>query len=185
MRRSLENTGGVVTLVAIGNNPRFKLATIEIATGTMFLASENYIAAVNIGSYREPNWGNIIGTIAGGLAGLFAIPLIIVFIFCVGYKTKLFKQKLKQQEMEALLHSDYLMMGEYNTNPEKVEPDSKYIPFEELTFKDRLSEGSFGVVFSGLYRKSPVAIKMLKQAGDITPFIQEVTILNSLRYDVF
>ncbi len=55
------------------------------------------------------------------------------------------------------------------------------IKLDQLQFKERIAEGSFGVVFKGVYQGTDVAVKMLK-LEDAEDFTHEVRMLASVRH---
>jgi serine/threonine protein kinase len=84
-------------------------------------------------------------------------------------------------EMQSLLNQS-LLDSSSSTNSEEREEREWIIRIEDLTFSERISEGSFGVVFKGLYRNSPVAIKIIKNSSNDESFHHEVRVLKSLRH---
>jgi hypothetical protein len=57
-----------------------------------------------------------------------------------------------------------------------------FIKIQDLKFTGRLAEGSYGVVFKGVYRGTPVAIKRMKIEDENDDFYNEVRALKSLRH---
>ena len=107
----------------------------------------------------------VIGTVIGS-------PITAV---CIRHSRRFKRQKMVNAEITSLLP-----LSDYHPKEDNLE---WMIQYEDLTFLQRLSEGSFGVVFSGTYRSSPVAIKKLKtNTNIIEEFEQEVNVLKSLRH---
>ncbi len=127
-------------------------------------------------------------SIVGGTLAIIFIVLVAVFttIHC----GRVVRQKQVETEMKELLHQS-LIRGD--ALAEQVDRDW-VIPFVDLVFDERISEGSFGIVMRGRYQKGSVyvylflltirAIKIIKDFDDnnMTEFEQEVRILRSLRH---
>jgi serine/threonine protein kinase len=60
--------------------------------------------------------------------------------------------------------------------------DNWLIPRKDIEITQMIGEGTFSVVFKGIYKKSPIAIKKLKIDDNLEEFQHEVQILKSLRH---
>ncbi len=116
-----------------------------------------------------------------GVFSLFVVlTTLIALPFIVFYCKKQRKQKAQEIELKQLL-SERLVAedGEMSMHEEWI------IDRDELEFEERISEGTFGIVFKGTYKKKmPVAIKKLKISDTHGDFESEVKILKSLRHPV-
>ncbi len=116
-----------------------------------------------------------------GISSFFAILATLVAVpFIVLYCKKRRKQQAQEIELKLLL-SERLVAeeGEGSVNEEWI------IDRDDIAFEERISEGAFGIVFKGMYkRKMPIAIKKLKIEDDRGEFESEVKILKSLRHPV-
>jgi len=61
---------------------------------------------------------------------------------------------------------------------------SAFIPFEELTIKERVGRGSFGVVHRGFWRFTEVAVKQIPTTGEVSiqDLIAEAKLMANLRH---
>jgi hypothetical protein len=95
----------------------------------------------------------IIGATVGSVGGVFILVFIIISIGCtIRYRTQVVKQKRVEMEMKTLLHESLIRADQLS---EKADMEW-VIPFSDLTFLERLSEGSFGVVLKGRYKNTDV-----------------------------
>jgi hypothetical protein len=130
-------------------------------------------------------------TVCSVVGGTLAIILIVLAaVFTTMHCGRVVRQKQVETEMKELLHQS-LIRGD--ALAEQVDRDW-VIPFVDLVFDERISEGSFGIVMRGRYQKGSVyvylflltirAIKIIKDFDDnnMTEFEQEVRILRSLRH---
>lgn len=96
----------------------------------------------------------IIGSVA---MGLVVLVLLVFFIFmvtryCVKVMRNVAKQRKAEIEMKSLLHQSLIKADQLL---DLVDRDW-VISLADLTFTERLSEGSFGVVFKGVYKNADV-----------------------------
>jgi serine/threonine protein kinase len=90
------------------------------------------------------------------------------------------KQQSQEIELQNLLNERLV-----DTDLESTIIDEWIIDHNDIEFEKRISEGTFGIVFQGMYkRKIPVAIKKLKINNNRGEFESEVKILKSLRHPV-
>jgi predicted Ser/Thr protein kinase len=90
------------------------------------------------------------------------------------------KQRSQEIELQNLLNERLV-----DTDLESTIIDEWIIDHNDIEFEKRISEGTFGIVFQGMYkRKIPVAIKKLKINDSRGEFESEVKILKSLRHPV-
>lgn len=90
---------------------------------------------------------------------LITLCLIVSPIFLCYYirtKRKQLQQSRAENEMRSLLSSE----NSHRDYQSSYINEDWIIHIEDLVFKERLSEGAFGIVFCGLYRNSDVAIKV-------------------------
>ncbi len=107
------------------------------------------------------------------LSGLIVLPFVVLYL------RKRRKQQSQEIELKLLLNERLVSDGDENSHEEWI------IDRDDLEFEERISEGAFGVVFKGMYkRKIPVAIKKLKINDSHGEFESEVRILKSLRHPV-
>jgi hypothetical protein len=99
---------------------------------------------------------SIIFIVFGVLAAVASIILVITaLILCLfRYRKVVVKQEKAEQEMQNLLHESLLRA---DSLAEQVDRDW-VIPFSELEFSERVSEGAFGVVMRGRYKGSDVYV---------------------------
>ncbi|KAL0488734.1 hypothetical protein AKO1_015812 [Acrasis kona] len=110
-------------------------------------------------------------------ACLFGLVLVRVF-------RRIYIQEKIEGEMRALLLGDESHDSMGGSGPSDSDKKRDWIiPFESIKFEERISEGSFGVVFKGLLQNTtPVAIKKLKKDDNLDEFESEVLILLQLRH---
>jgi alpha-tubulin suppressor-like RCC1 family protein len=108
---------------------------------------------------------------------LIAIPITII---CIRYHKQYKKQRRVDVELKSLLRENLISRSEED---EDEFQSTWMLRYGDLIFQERLAEGSFGIVFRGMYHNSPVAIKMIKH-DDTTmdDFKQEVQVMKSLRH---
>src|SRR3989338_359368 len=110
-----------------------------------------------VGKFCTDYSGLLIGLII--LASLSIVAMFVVIIAltvgvaCV-YRVKVKRQNKAEMEMKTLLHASLIRSDEL---AEKIDRDW-IIPFTELTFIEKLSEGSFGIVFKGRYQSADVYV---------------------------
>ncbi len=97
--------------------------------------------------------GTIIGATLGSVGGVSILLFIFISIGCtIRYRTQVVKQKRVEMEMKSLLHESLIRADQLSE-----QADMEWvIPFSDLTFLERLSEGSFGVVLKGRYKNTDV-----------------------------
>jgi uncharacterized membrane protein len=125
-----------------------------------------------------PQWAIItVGTI-GGLLVVVVVFLIPTLIGCLTYRNKLRKKRKDTERIEEIMRERLL-----ESDIELEATEDWLIRRDDLELKERLSEGSFGVVFRGLYKNAPVAIKMIKDdKTNLEEFENEVKVLRTLRH---
>ncbi|KAL0482287.1 serine/threonine-protein kinase/receptor [Acrasis kona] len=120
---------------------------------------------------------------------LIACLLVAVFIILlpVLYKiTKLILALIKQHKVRRQMYA--ILQDRLAQTEDKLEHSNQgwMINLEDLVFVERITEGTYGVVFKGKYLESRVAIKLIKNscsALDLDDeFVKEVEILKSLRH---
>jgi tRNA A-37 threonylcarbamoyl transferase component Bud32 len=155
----------------------FTSSVIDRQNNLLFLASSNgLVFTVNIN--EETTMAFKIGMgCAGAALGAFVLMLISLLIARNAYRLR--RLKNRESEMERLLEERLLVDDETTS----CEPQHSWIiDYSELQIDDRISEGTFGVIFKGRLRGMVVAIKKLKADGDEDAFHQEAKILASLRH---
>jgi hypothetical protein len=97
--------------------------------------------------------GIIIGATAGSVGGVFILLFVVISIGCtIRYRTQVVRQKRVEMEMKTLLHESLIRADQLSE-----QADMEWvIPFSDLTFLERISEGSFGVVLKGRYKNADV-----------------------------
>jgi hypothetical protein len=161
----------------------FIFSSVDASNQLLFLVASNGIVfIVDISAHIEV-WFYV-----AAISVLLVIPasiFSIVLIVCIRNSKKLYLQSKIEGEMRALLDekynsSDYMSVSH---NSDDVESHKWIIKIDELKFEERISEGSFGVVFKGLlHGTTAVAIKKLKRDDTLIEFEQEVQILLQLRH---
>jgi hypothetical protein len=115
-------------------------------------------------------------------AGVCLIVLVVLFVMrFVRYWTVIHKQtKVNEQYHQRLLE----MQENIYDEKEKMKPQKQgwLIQFQDIEFKEKIAEGSFGIVFRGLVKGSVVAIKKLKRDDCNEEFDHEVQMLASIRH---
>jgi hypothetical protein len=161
----------------------FIFANVDESNQLLFLVASNGIVFIVDISARIEIWFYI-----AAVAVLLVIPasiFAIVLIICIRNSKKLYLQSRIESEMRALLDerynsSDYASISH---SSEDLESHKWIIRIDDLKFEERISEGSFGVVFKGLLQGTTnVAIKKLKRDDQYDEFEQEVQILLQLRH---
>jgi hypothetical protein len=163
----------------------FMFSNVDEPNQLLFLVASNGIVFIVDISAHVENWfyAMIIVLIALLPISLFAIVLVV----CIRNSKKLYRQRKIEGEMKALLDERYNTSGYLSSSQNSHEHDfesSKWIiKMDDLKFEERISEGSFGVVFKGLlHGRTAVAIKKLKRDDQYDEFEQEVQILLHLRH---
>ncbi|KAL0482922.1 hypothetical protein AKO1_014125 [Acrasis kona] len=105
--------------------------------------------------------------------------LILVCIFAVLYIRIVWRTRVQRKKNDELYNLLEERLMDAGTN--HLKGLEWVIKIEDLTFEQRISEGTFGIVFKGKYRGGNVAIKKLKLDGDYE-FEHEVEILSRLRH---
>ncbi len=141
------------------------------------VSTNSQISAEEI-SQKQMQIGVTVGSV---LSVVFGIILIIVIVpICTCFIRRRRKDSAKRIEMQRLLNEhliDDVEMQDAN--------NAWIIHHDDIVFEERVSEGTFGIVFKGLYKKTiHVAIKKLKLDDSREEFEREVMILKSLRHPV-
>ncbi|KAL0477295.1 hypothetical protein AKO1_005449, partial [Acrasis kona] len=114
----------------------------------------------------------------------FAIVLCAAFISFLCYFGRLRKviarQDKDRRQMQALLLE---MDSTYDESMKFRHMHEWNIDIKDITLNDRIAEGSYGVVYKGLFQGSDIAAKMLKaDCVDDNEFSHEVQMLSSVRH---
>jgi len=111
----------------------------------------------------------------------FLIPLVVIIIATfIFYYYKLRKQKRKEKMLYQKL-MEYEMPEKEEVNTENFAAKDLKINLNQLSFTAKISEGTGGIVYKGLWYQKVVAIKKLKVA-DADLFAREISTLNRLRH---
>jgi hypothetical protein len=108
--------------------------------------------------------------------GIVTLTAVIFFVLYWRIRYTVMIQRKKSQLMYSMLEERLIP-----SNAGHRTGFDWLIKVEDLTFEQRISEGTFGVVFKGKYRGGQVAIKKLK-LDDYDEFEHEVEILSRLRH---
>jgi hypothetical protein len=157
----------------------FVASNIDVDHNLLFLASSNgLIFVIDVDGETTLGFKIAMGMLGAAFGAIF---LVILFIFLIRNSYRLRKLRVREVQMERLLE-ERLLDDSSNSSYSHNEPQKSWlINFNELQFEDRISEGSFGVIFKGRLRGIAVAIKKLKVDGEIE-FHQEAKVLASLRH---
>ncbi|KAL0489228.1 serine/threonine-protein kinase/receptor [Acrasis kona] len=166
----------------IGRGAVFTFSTICTVNRLLFsVASNGLVFTVNIEPFVTLQF--IIGVCC--VVGAFVLCFGCLFgLILVRTFRRIYIQDKIEGEMRALLLNDSLATDGSTGPTEQCDKKKDWIiPFESVKFEQRISEGSFGVVFRGLLQNTtPVAIKKLKKEDNIEDFESEVLILLQLRH---
>jgi alpha-tubulin suppressor-like RCC1 family protein len=127
--------------------------------------------------------------------GVLLVVLIITILlvstgYAIKYRTRVAKQYQTERAIKSLLHESLIKADALSAQVDR----DWVIPFSELKFVEKLSEGSFGVVMKGRYQSADVyvvtiifspnsAIKIIKNFNpEDMAFEHEVKMLRSLRH---
>jgi alpha-tubulin suppressor-like RCC1 family protein len=92
----------------------------------------------------------------GVIAALFIASILVtgICIFTCRYRLRLVRQEKAEKDIKDLLHQSLIRA---DALADQVDRDW-VIPFVDLKFNDKISEGSFGVVFKGSYKGGDVYV---------------------------
>jgi alpha-tubulin suppressor-like RCC1 family protein len=128
--------------------------------------------------YCKPDIPLMVGL---GLVVIFVL-VILLLTPCIFIQIRIRYKKYREKQRDLELLTQPLIPDVSNQLSDR-DYTERIIRFEELKFHERISEGGFGIVFSGTYQGTDVAIKMIRRdRGDEDDFRHEVQVLNHLRH---
>ena len=95
-------------------------------------------------------------------------------------------QYLKRKLKQALVQHQQKHAGQYHSNEARAFVQNNEIPFSELTYDRKLSEGGYGIVYRGRWKHTVVAIKEIKreiiEQDKLEEFKNECAVMEVIRH---